>query len=324
VDDRILAIFDQETPNYHHVFPVDQPLKSLYAVHAIQEYLNVQFSLAKSSNENGSYNNSLARALRLVVWAISDPRVADGNSSEELKIQLASKLVEQLLSILKGLWPRLCFFVAPLTVIDPLRAPTVPECLDISLLGRLVDIISFCMAARPTAACTNLLNITFQAILDVCSLRVDLWNMLRSRTDVKPVIRRLLLDDPRGALRKTTALAIGEKTIRPLKYVHNPPPPQMIRGWQTNTLVASSASALEPAFRDYFWTLVLELIPCALEKPATCSELFQLAVALFKSMKESRSDTLDLPRTTGFLSQLLLNYKPQEVGVSSTMLYSSI
>lgn len=81
--------------------------------------------------------------------------------------------------------------------------------------------MSFCVTARPTVACTNLLNITFQAILDTCYLKVDLWNMLCSRTDVKSVIRRLLLDDPRGALRKTTALAIGEKTIRSLKYVHD-------------------------------------------------------------------------------------------------------
>lgn len=219
VDDRILATIEQENPNYHQVFPVDQPLKSLYAVHAIQECLNMQFSLAKTNNEHGSYNNSLARALRLVVWAISNPQAADGNSSEELRIRLATRLVEQLLSILKGLSPRSCSVVAPLTATDPLRAPTVPECLDVELLERLVDIMSFCMAADPTAACTNLLNITFQAILDTCSLRVDLWNMLCSRTDVKSVIRRLLLDDPRSTLRKTTALAIGEKTIRPLKYV---------------------------------------------------------------------------------------------------------
>lgn len=221
VDDRILATIEQETPNYHHVFPVDQPLKSLYAVHAIQEYLGIQFSLAKSNNEHRPYNNSLARALRLVVWAISNPQVADTNCSEELRIRLATGLVEQLLSILKGLLPRLCFVVTcQLTATDPLRAPTVPDCLDIKFLERLVNIMSFCLNARPTVACTNLLNITFQAILDTCALRVDLWKMLCSRADVKSVIRRLLLDDSRGTLRKTTALAIGEKTIRSLKYVH--------------------------------------------------------------------------------------------------------
>lgn len=223
MDDRILATIEQETPNYHQVFPVGQPLKSLYAVYAIQEYLNMQFALAKSNNEHGSYNNALARALRLVVWAISDPHVADQNSSDEMRIRLASKLVEQLLSILKGLFPGLCCVVASLTAVDPLRASTVPDCLDIKLLVRLVDIMSFCVTARPTIACTNLLNVTFQAILDTCSLRLDLWNILCSRADVKSVIRRLLLDDPRGTLRKSTALAIGEKTVRPLRYAYNGP-----------------------------------------------------------------------------------------------------
>lgn len=220
MDDRILATIEQESPNYHQVFPAGQPLKSLYAVYAIQEYLNMQFSLAKSNNEHGSYNDALARALRLVVWAISDPHVADQNSSDELRIRLASRLVEQLLSILKGVAARFFSVVALLTAVDPLRASAVPECLNIKLLERMVDILSFCMTARPTVACTNLLNVTFQAILDTCSLRVDLWTMLCSRADVKSVIKRLLLDDPRGTLRKSTALAIGEKTVRPLRYVY--------------------------------------------------------------------------------------------------------
>lgn len=84
---------------------------------------------------------------------------------------------------------------------------------------------------------------------------------------------------------------------------------------QANPSVSSPSAVLEPVFRDYFWTFLIELIPCGLRQPATCSELFQLAVALFKSMKESKSDVLDLPQTTQFLSRLLLDYKPQEVGI---------
>lgn len=94
------------------------------------------------------------------------------------------------------------------------------------------------------------------------------------------------------------------------------------RNWEANSLLTSPAAAPEPAFRDYFWTLLVELIPCALEQPATCSELFQLAIALFKSMKESKSDVLDLPRTTQILSRLLLDYKPQEVSILAPTLDS--
>lgn len=84
---------------------------------------------------------------------------------------------------------------------------------------------------------------------------------------------------------------------------------------QAKSFVSSPSAVLEPVFRDYFWNLLIELMPCGLRQPSTCSELFQLAVALFKSMKESKSDVLDLPRTTQFLSQLLLEYKPEEVGI---------
>lgn len=95
-------------------------------------------------------------------------------------------------------------------------------------------------------------------------------------------------------------------------------------GGQANSLVSSPSSLPEPVFRDYFWTFLIELIPCGLEQPATCSELFQLAIALFKSMKESRSDVLDLPKTAQFLSRLLLDYKPKEVGILAPTLRSSL
>lgn len=78
--------------------------------------------------------------------------------------------------------------------------------------------MSFCMTAHPTTSCTSLLTVTFQAILDTCSLRVELWDELCSRADVKSVVKKLLLDDPRGTLRKSTALAIGEKTVHLLRY----------------------------------------------------------------------------------------------------------
>lgn len=89
--------------------------------------------------------------------------------------------------------------------------------------------------------------------------------------------------------------------------------------FEANSTVSSPSANTEPVFRDFFWTFLIELIPYGLTQPATCSELFQLAVALFKSMKESKSDVLDLPRTIQFLSRLLLDYKSQEVGIPASM-----
>lgn len=58
-----------------------------------------------------------------------------------------------------------------------------------------------------------------------------------------------------------------------------------------------------------------ELITHALVRPTTCSELFQLAVVIFKSARESGSAALDLSTTIQRLSKLLLGHKPHEVGI---------
>lgn len=62
------------------------------------------------------------------------------------------------------------------------------------------------------------------------------------------------------------------------------------------------------------------LIPHALTRPNTCSELFQLAMVLFKSVRESNSVGLELSATVQRLSKLLLGYKPHEVGLLSIFL----
>lgn len=95
------------------------------------------------------------------------------------------------------------------------------------------------------------------------------------------------------------------------------------RDSRANSLVCSPSAVPEPVFRDYFWIFLIDLIPCGLLQPATCLELFQLVTALFKSIKESKSDVLDLPKTTQFLSRLLLDYKPQEVGILAPTFRSS-
>lgn len=99
----MLNTVGQQTVTYQEIFPVGQPLKSLYALYAIQEYLNTQCSLAKSTHEEGLYERALLRALSLIVCAICDREVVNKGSGAELKIVLALRLVELLLAILRGM-----------------------------------------------------------------------------------------------------------------------------------------------------------------------------------------------------------------------------
>lgn len=102
VDDRILCALQSETTMYQDVFPVGHPLKSLYALHAIREYLGSQPAVSKLEQEKIVYDGALRRVTRFLVLAISDRAVIDHSVGAELKAVLAARLVEQLLAILRG------------------------------------------------------------------------------------------------------------------------------------------------------------------------------------------------------------------------------
>lgn len=114
VDDRILCALESDTTTCQDVFPVGHPLKSLYALHAIREYLMTQSALTKSQQGNIFYDGALRRVLGLVTSAISQRAVIDDSIGAELKAVLAARLVEQLLAILKGN----CHFACPSRILQ--------------------------------------------------------------------------------------------------------------------------------------------------------------------------------------------------------------
>lgn len=103
-------------------------------------------------------------------------------------------------------------------MVDPLRPSSPPAVLNYVLVERLLDTLSSCFVAEPTLSSTNLLNATFQAILDTCSLDLELWNQLCTQADINLLAQKLLLDDPREVVRKSAARVIGEKATRSFRY----------------------------------------------------------------------------------------------------------
>lgn len=99
----MLTTVGQATVTYHEIFPTGQPLKSLYALYAIQEYLNMQDIMAKSKCEEELFERALLRALDLIVCAICDREVVNKDSGADLKIVLELRFVELLLAILRGM-----------------------------------------------------------------------------------------------------------------------------------------------------------------------------------------------------------------------------
>jgi ubiquitin carboxyl-terminal hydrolase 34 len=111
-DQNILRAIENPSTSYEDIFPIGQPFKSLYAVHAVREYhasqkrkfATTQLQDCEDDTEGlgDSFATALIRALSLVVSALSDPEVIAQSPSRELQIELSSSLVEAFVAILKG------------------------------------------------------------------------------------------------------------------------------------------------------------------------------------------------------------------------------
>lgn len=160
-----------------------------------------------------------------MVSAISDREVVDSGSGVDLKAVLATRLVEQLFMILRGMRPLVSTPVTPsfiwrLTSIDPMRSPSISEHLDHTLMDRLSEILFTALTTEPSVFNTNLVTVVFRAIMDACSLKRDLWDWLVCKMNIREAVQKLLIDDPRDAVRKLTATTIGDKITHSLRYEH--------------------------------------------------------------------------------------------------------
>lgn len=110
-DGYIMSQFDSDsTSSYKELFLPGQPFKSLYAIHALTEYVESarrttsEASLAQSPEETATSNGQdevLHRALRLIVQALSDPDVLAGTSTS-LKMRVASALMQTFVKLTQG------------------------------------------------------------------------------------------------------------------------------------------------------------------------------------------------------------------------------
>lgn len=225
MDDHILDLLRDEDTSYDKIFPTGHPLKSLYALHAMKEYLSLHCTQSLEKDTKSKYQGALRRLLQLVVSAISDPDVIKSCPDADLKLVLALRLVEQFSAILRGISSAQGFLLLRLagciltTRSDPLRTEESSQLLDQTLIRQLVNILSSSLTAEAVFA-ANLLIVTLQGIMDMCSLRQELWDWLSSHMDLRKTVQSLLIDDPRDAVRKSTGSIIIDKTTISIRFVN--------------------------------------------------------------------------------------------------------
>ncbi|CAK7235609.1 hypothetical protein SCUCBS95973_009325 [Sporothrix curviconia] len=314
-DEEFLGQFDKSDLAYTDVFYIGQPYKSLYSLHALQQYLDLRrqpaigaeteteteaMSMMPVSNSENSeaadtqmqtpdssdvvlpmpdapppaaedpsppnapqttragvtYSNALATATRLVTSAICDTRITGTFANAELQIQLNTQLLKML-----GF---------------ALSSPEMPasscKYLNKSLLDCLMDILSTEFQCDQSES-TLLMKDAFTAVMNACSLSREFWDAFREHEKSTELVERLLFRNGSLEIRRLAESHIGEKI-------------------GTNEAVSVVVAPSE--FREFFWPIVLGIVPLAINEPAKCEGVFNLADTLFQELFEANSTTLDV------------------------------
>ncbi|KAK3375132.1 hypothetical protein B0H63DRAFT_268265 [Podospora didyma] len=282
-DENILKVIENSSTHsqasHQMLFPLGQAFKSLYAVHALREYLGTEQRkyLPSRREQHGAdseapphrYAAALLRAMLLVVSAISDEEVIAQCPSSGLQIELSSSLVECFVALLK----------------DPFLPTSTAQLLDASLLGRLLAILSAAVSATPSDSTIRHVSYCFKSILESCCLSAVFMEAFCSHTRVPALLNDLLLCDPRPTVRHNTALLINEKVA--------------------NHVADDMTTA---KFRDFFWPLVSGLVGPAINRASNSTEALDLCYQMFVALRDARPQILDIQILWDEWIDLLLHY----------------
>ncbi|KAK3692278.1 hypothetical protein B0T22DRAFT_9213 [Podospora appendiculata] len=278
-DENILKAIDNPSTSHKDIFPLGQPFKSLYAVHAVREYVTSQQRNASSRipAQQGateipahSYETALTKAMSLVVSAICDTEVVAQCPSRKLQIELSSSLVDCLLSLLT----------------DSLLPTSADQFLDAPLLGRLLGILSAAISTNDSEGAIKHIIFTLRSILESCSLSTAFMTAFCIDPSVPSVLKELMLNDQRPLIRKNTATLILDKI--------------------GNNMIDPDTTTAK--FRYFFWPVISSFVRSAITKASTSSEFLELCLTAFRVLRISRSPILDLQKLHGEWSNLLLAY----------------
>ncbi|CAK7220748.1 hypothetical protein SEUCBS140593_004335 [Sporothrix eucalyptigena] len=314
-NDEFLSHFDKDDLAYTDVFYIGQPYKSLYAMHALHEYLlrrlqqtdeaesiatvlvpspkssetaDVQMQTPDStdveltasdaaaaiSETAAFYSSALSTAVRLITSAICDPNVTQVSANPSLQVRLNIQLLEMLGFVLS--------------------CPQLPSSsfnnLDAKLLDRLMDILLEEFQSGRADSVSTLIKDSFTAVMKACTLSREFWEAFKKHEKSRDLIERLLFLDDRLEIRQLAESHIGEKI-----------------GSKDSAFVVAPSE-----FREYFWPVVLGIVPQAIKKPAKCEGVFNLTDNLFRELLDANSPVLDIALLLHQTGSLLLSCTTSE------------
>ena len=97
------------------MFPVGEPFKCLYALHALREHLStrrLKSNVSQASGQNSEQlkrsatedqEDALSKGMSLIVAAICDPELVERCPSDDMRTKLSLNLIDNYVYLLKGM-----------------------------------------------------------------------------------------------------------------------------------------------------------------------------------------------------------------------------
>ncbi len=221
VYDRLIGQFEVDT-TYSEIFPTGQPYKSLYALHALREYVVVQLrkvNISSTEPENAAHVTkrtsgeiALTRATSLIVAAISDQDVLSQCAADNLRGSLALQMLDCLIKFLKGKSVQ-CMKERQLKVTEPLLPTSIAPLLNETLLQRLLVILYEAKGVETAQNSDHLTWRSFEAILEASSHNSELWTAFSNHMRSTPLLRQLIFEDSRPNVRRSVVKQIMNKSV---------------------------------------------------------------------------------------------------------------
>ncbi|KAI0200761.1 hypothetical protein F4808DRAFT_151120 [Astrocystis sublimbata] len=283
-DNSTLAAFESPATSPRDIFPLGQPFKSLYAIHALREYLNTWRlkSTMRTFSRPGITEKQLkndqqdvvTKILALVTAAICDPDVVEQCSNQDLRLQLGLELVDTFVQLLK----------------ESPEPALLSQILTQGLYERLMAMLISGAKASGSKISVDLVHRCFEALLECCAKNDKIWILFRGQAMVGNVIQSLLLSDERPFIRRSIAKLITARSVY------------------------DSGQSGVPAidFAEALWPIIFQLLPEAALKPQQCEELFSVASQLTKKLVDNQSNAIDLPSCVKRCGDLLLKHTSTE------------
>lgn len=310
-DGYVLSLFDTPATSYKDVFLAGRPFKSLYAIHALTDYIESVWRAAlagdatpssERTSVQTSYEEALRRSLHLVVQALSDPGVL-GGATARLQMRVASSLMQTFVKLVQGNTTCLrrrhdTLLTTHIGVYGSKPSPCASH-VEAPAPARLVEILSNALD-YPDDGGLPLIASAFSAILRVGQLDAQFWMQITEDVAFRGLIQKLLLFDSRKTVRVAVVELVEESTE--------------VEGKESQAQDAEPSGTETASPNDlalYLWPIASELLPESVRLSDQCEEFFSVLRTLLLISKKLPGQ-VQFDKVAGQTSKLLLEHTSTE------------